>query len=106
MSEFTQLKQKRIDQIEVGDIVRSAHGEYQTIKNWSEVISVEVDEEMPATTVKVYRPRTNDGKVADVFGMMTTKSGRTHAQTQTMILPSFDLVDVQRTVDRFGVGVS
>lgn len=82
---FTIIKIKRVDQIEVGDIVRSQNN---TILAWHEVISVDVDEEMPATTVKVYRPATEDGKIIKQRGHHTAKE---------IVLPSWDLVDVQVT---------
>jgi hypothetical protein len=98
MSElFTQTKQKRVDQVVAGDIIRSAKGEHDTIKGWSEVMSVEVDEEYPATTIKFFRPPTEMGRIAP--------ARPSRMACITKLLPSFDLVDVQRTVDRFGVGV-
>jgi len=84
---YVKIVFKRIDEIVVGDIVRSAPREYQTIKDWSEVMGVEVDEEYPVTMLRIFRPRTNDGFV-DI-----SQIGRVNLRP--VQLSSFDLVEVQ-----------
>jgi hypothetical protein len=73
---------KRIDEVVAGEIIRGS-----VINGWSEVISVDVDEEYPATEIKVYRPATNGGIVDPI------QRGR--GTQRKLLLPSFDLVEVQ-----------
>jgi hypothetical protein len=79
---FTDIKQKRIDQIVVGEIVKGG-----VIGGWSEVFAVDVDEEYPATKLTWYRLATNGGIV--------DPNQRGRATKHTQVLASFDLVYVQ-----------
>ena len=80
---------KRIGELEVGDIVKGGN-----VHAWSQVLAVEVSEELPTTKLTWTRPATNGGIVDPIQRGRATK--------QTQLLASWDLVEVQGEVDGYG----